>query len=685
MGLEFGVANNHTVWQPEPAGRGTYGLVLSCVITMVLCVWTAVHLNIPEHQDQHSKYPNTPRHKRLLRCLPPPQVQHKVWWLLLGLFAPEIVAWTAYEQRREAKQLYKEIKELLGEEKPRSKLQTLRMWLELGQRLGGGKEKDAEKGPDDGVQRTDLSWAGSNVHSIQDKEKQATASTVLEAGPESPVEPLGTSTPPTKPATSGDADTSIPPVAADSAKKPRNKWTMIHSHYAIMGGFAFDTRYIGDGREFLPGGRSRVTLTSKGIIALLKVAPRLMPDVSVGEIRDKSKASSLAKTIVTLQASWFVVQCISRMAFGMTVSLLELNTFAHAVCALIAYLLWWRKPLDVEEPTLIRGDDADFVLAGMCMWTPLGSRFPTVTTKNGRWEGQLKFKALSHEEKQAPLGADLHAFGANTLPRDIDSSGSTLNMVAGQTVHGFQWSRPIYSPNAYTRFKYLLLRLRLAKDRRDGMEDYMPLSAADMLRLSMSRKWYPNFTDAVVPGSLNARLGPGPWMPWLHDRARNLPVSSGRCLESDAISVLFSLFTAGLAYGGLHLLAWRPPVRTSTETLIWRISGIAIIAYGAMATVIFWLFRIFDHAEYRVKTSTHPWLIAIRKAVGKFTGLIPIIVISILRYSLSGALIVIAISATLLYTLSRIYLVVECFISVGRLPASVLETPHWVKYLPHVS
>ena len=33
--------------------------------------------------------------------------------------------------------------------------------------------------------------------------------------------------------------------------------------------------------------------------------------------------------------------------------MLELNTFAHALCTLVTYLAWWEKPLDVEEPELI--------------------------------------------------------------------------------------------------------------------------------------------------------------------------------------------------------------------------------------------------------------------------------------------------------------------------------------------
>ena len=38
----------------------------------------------------------------------------------------------------------------------------------------------------------------------------------------------------------------------------------------------------------------------------------------------------------------------------MPISLLELNTFGHAVCALITYLLWWEKPFEVDYPTTIQ-------------------------------------------------------------------------------------------------------------------------------------------------------------------------------------------------------------------------------------------------------------------------------------------------------------------------------------------
>ncbi|KAF8242900.1 hypothetical protein K440DRAFT_515263, partial [Wilcoxina mikolae CBS 423.85] len=68
----------------EPAGRGTIGLVLPCVITLALCVWTAIHLNV-----------NTrPTSGRVFAF--------KTAWLLMGIFGPELVLWCASSQYLEA-------------------------------------------------------------------------------------------------------------------------------------------------------------------------------------------------------------------------------------------------------------------------------------------------------------------------------------------------------------------------------------------------------------------------------------------------------------------------------------------------------------------------------------------------------------------------------------------------------
>ena len=132
-----------------------------------------------------------------------------------------------------------------------------------------------------------------------------------------------------------------------------------------MGGFAVESAPKGD--IFLPGNPSRLILTPAAIRFLANTEPALIPDISKEQIHDKSKASGLAKALVCMQASWFCIQCLARLANDMAISLLELNTFAHAMCTLLIYLLWWHKPLDVEEPTVIQGDNADAAFTAMAM------------------------------------------------------------------------------------------------------------------------------------------------------------------------------------------------------------------------------------------------------------------------------------------------------------------------------
>ncbi|KAF9069533.1 hypothetical protein BDP27DRAFT_1519660, partial [Rhodocollybia butyracea] len=80
----------------QPDFRGTYGLVPSCLITLGLFVWTAVHLDVPVQTFQG-------------RLLP---YWRKVKWVLLGMLAPELLLfiaclqyWTSHNVQREAKRL----------------------------------------------------------------------------------------------------------------------------------------------------------------------------------------------------------------------------------------------------------------------------------------------------------------------------------------------------------------------------------------------------------------------------------------------------------------------------------------------------------------------------------------------------------------------------------------------------
>ena len=111
----------------------------------------------------------------------------------------------------------------------------------------------------------------------------------------------------------------------DGEARPQSnfeEWGMKHAFYSIMGGFVID---VDSEAFFLPGQRKSMTLTAKGIQYIAERFPTLLPDVSEEEIADKSKAGALAKSVVCIQAGWFIAQCVSRMAMAYPITLLEVR------------------------------------------------------------------------------------------------------------------------------------------------------------------------------------------------------------------------------------------------------------------------------------------------------------------------------------------------------------------------
>ena len=106
-----------------------------------------------------------------------------------------------------------------------------------------------------------------------------------------------------------------------------------YGFYVTMGGFVYDVKSL---YCDLP----LVTLTPRGIITLARQGHFI--DISTEDITDKSKADIFTKSLVCIQVSWMVIQCIARKAAGYPLTLLEIHTMVHVVCALTIYMLWWK-------------------------------------------------------------------------------------------------------------------------------------------------------------------------------------------------------------------------------------------------------------------------------------------------------------------------------------------------------
>ena len=233
--------NGTVTWQSEPSTRGTWSILSTCIITISLCLWTAVHLNIPPPNQKYALF------------------WWKLYWLCIGLFAPELVAYVAWYQRIVVAKGLKDIQEAIGQKPRVSWINRFWDWYY--------KEKAPEE---DG-----------------------------EAASKTPI------------------------------SRAKNKWTMTHTFYAYMGGFALDSS--GTDNPILPSGREQMRLTLKGVAVVLRLRPELLQDFLVDTIIDKSKASPLAKAIVCLQAVWFCVQCFERIIQSAPISLLEVGRLQEPV------------------------------------------------------------------------------------------------------------------------------------------------------------------------------------------------------------------------------------------------------------------------------------------------------------------------------------------------------------------
>ncbi|KAF7794966.1 hypothetical protein EIP86_006109 [Pleurotus ostreatoroseus] len=162
------------------------------------------------------------------------------------------------------------------------------------------------------------------------------------------------------------ARASDPPVNSPgfSRKNEIRTWTLVHSFYVVMGGFAID---LPANKPFLPGFRERAILTPEGLIWLMEHEPDLIPPLTEETIMDSSKANAFSKFVSLSQVLWFCANCITRILQSLPLSLLEITTLAHALCTVATYLCWWHKPLNINEPTLIVGERALEICALMHM------------------------------------------------------------------------------------------------------------------------------------------------------------------------------------------------------------------------------------------------------------------------------------------------------------------------------
>ncbi|KAF1955233.1 hypothetical protein CC80DRAFT_90362 [Byssothecium circinans] len=571
-------------WYEPPNERGTWDIIVSCVLTLTVCVWSALHLNVPTEGSTLAE-----RNKRRGR------------WILLGIFAPELVVSTAFAQFLTASWLKREIK------------------------------KDVEFRKKEGP---DPAW---------------------------------------------------------SSEQQLREWTITQCYFAVMGGVRIETGECID--------RITLSLTAEGL-RMLSFLGRL-PDVPETTIMDKSKADGLAKLLVVFQAGWMIIQTIARVNQKLPVTLLEINTMGHVICAFALYALWWSKPLDIKDPTLIRHEEwmdefislfymcspicwhnDDFISEIRCMeYKPPSQRgIPnSPTTGNANAEGE-KPKTDPTDNKPHKTHFSIGSIGAKDPKKFIGPLDSfqvggdpdteaTLDHDASYIIAGASFQPApehkiffdIQKPDAHGLTHSKVYCRRALKD--CTYHEALPPAAIERWRLSntlVDKLWLACDQRPAYRAFFFTQSTLGTFVGELVYISKSIPNFLGFSylgsvnVHRDSLKAVLAF--AGSAYGGLHLSAWNDFFPTQIERWLWIACALATGASGVLLALFFLAtqkIRAFENLEHWIRnTRSVRWMM-----------------ISVV---------------TPIFLVARVYIVLEAFISLRSQPKSVYMTPEWSEYFPHL-
>lgn len=210
---------------------------------------------------------------------------------------------------------------------------------------------------------------------------------------------------------------------------------------------------------------------------------------------------------------------------------MELSTTIHVIFTLVWYIFWFEKPLSIQRPTLVKGDEGK----------PLASLMAVCS-----------FSHLRNEARGRPV---FQRVDPDVFDDNFESAGDerAAYLRHRRSIAGFSfigWKRsPVWSQDS----------LRLT-----------PLEVNWFRQADRALKTVPNLN---VPRNLTESK-------YLTKRIRNFP----RSIEPTRERV-FVFALASLSYAASHIIAWNHVFASSIERTLWRTSTV-IIATSAISAVL---------------------------------------------------------------------------------------------------
>ena len=448
------------------------------------------------------------------------------------------------------------------------------------------------------------------------------------------------------------------------------KWTLSLGFFGVMGGFEAEHPELVSPDNYVHG--NVFTLTPQGVLLLFELG--LLPGVKTLKrcIADKNKADSLAKGLICFQAVWMLLQTITRKASGLPVTLLELNTIAHVVCAVVLYILWWDKPQDVKEPEVIRIKElslAAYLSRPRVLVSPLRmfedrGEMPQENEPSCSEDGE-EGSIISQTQLDIPIRTS----SSNSI-RSVSSKPGTpqnrstneIRLLRGQQLVGTNFGLEGWGAEMVCE-PWVVEPLHLLSELWDPPGNFARIIFP---RSNESKRWdqrhlYIYKAKSASNMEIKGNVGAEDSETW----------ESGFTSFSDSLPTLALL---SFLYGGIHLTSWNGHFPSSVEEIMWRIAG-SIVASGGC--IIYLLTRISDWA---INTDTNGMKIAqhITWRIWKFSDVLKQ---GKRARTIAGLLLRMWI---LLYCIARVYIITEAFISLRSLPLGSYSTVNWVNFLPHV-
>ncbi|KAM0794505.1 hypothetical protein BDR22DRAFT_689841 [Usnea florida] len=675
-------------WVSSPGVRGTSDILWSCIVTLTACIYTAMHLNVPPPHEGNGRF-----------------VWRRSKWVALALFAPEVVLYCALTQLLRAWAFKKVMNKLWA---------TQQASLDRPERK---KSKPASPdGPDshneDNSNVVEQNYLPQVTQQNQAPSKISPLPLPKVSVPESKDNTNDEEISPTSGGNTGDeifsqlpqrslsifsktnADGQSGSKGFDLEKgmvtSPSQRFSLKYGLFVVMGGIVtHDVAKISDDVN------GPIVLTPN---ALIQFARRgLFFDVSNEVISSKSKANLLGKGLVCIQVIWFLIQCIARAAAGYPLALLEVHTMVHVGCALLMYAFWWKKPQDISEPAVQHvSGDIDLLAALLTMSSISGLRYRS-EAQHLVWYGKTALQdplldRPSNERRCPSLEPSDPQYEVKVLRKTPKSQilepfdrakGQVVALVPGQALScGIGPIRRLQEKHGEQPITYLsakdVLRWNKVSEWVDNYEHQNP-----RYKVALSQSEDIDFTNSlscksakVVPRDallvhVSDLPGYSSILPDLDDW-RELDLMSVKDVEGLGLLILLFL---PLIYGGIHLTTWNFHFASQTEHLLWKIACIDIMGTipGCMAfSLPASLLMPGNYDNFRGEDILED-LANIGLFKNKIIGTIVDLIIWILLVSM-----------IIFYLLSRIYIVVESFVSLRHVPIGVYAAIPWVQDIVHI-